>query len=727
VELKGFPDYVKYYLLRTLLVIFYIISHLYDYLCYPIFLVIYNPWVVRRYRKSNHSKVEKRGDDVIIYHSLETTGEINVELERNNLKTMDRIFNYVADKYGKKDCLGTRQILAETDEVQPNGRVFKKYELGEYHWRSFSDLEVEATKLSKGLSSLGLKSKDKIAIIAETRAEWLITAYACFKNNISVVTIYTNLGNEGIIHALTETKVSVVFSSHETLQKVAAVSSHCPDLKHVVVMKAQIHTEFDAGTMAPGIQVQTFDSVVNLRIFQADAGPSCVGEASSMEKPEGPTPMDVAIIMYTSGSTGKPKGVMLSHLNLVSSMSSLMNIAPFKPKDRYIGYLPLAHVLELLAETSCLMYGIKIGYSSPLTLTNKSSKVKHGFQGDANKLRPTLMCAVPLIIERIYKSIVDTMRRQGWAVEELFHYFVQYKMKWQDRGFDTPILNKTLFRKIRYFMGGRVRLMLSGGAPLSPETHSLARTCLCVPLMQGYGLTETTACASVTSIHDRTTGRAGAPLLAVKMKLVNWEEGNYLVTDKPNPRGEIHIGGDNVALGYYENPEKTAEDFYDQDDTRWFRTGDIGEVDKDGVFRIIDRKKDLVKLQGGEYVSYGKVESVLKTNGLVENVCLYADPNQEFTVAIVVPNLNAVKEMMNDENLTAENCNANAEAKAKMVAELTKFGVKNGLEKFELPRKLHLDGVTEWTPESGLVTAAFKIRRRNVYEKYQEEITQMYQ
>ena len=456
--------------------------------------------------------------------------------------------------------------------------------MGNYFWRSFSDFEVEAEKLSKGLLSLGLKSKDRLAMIAETRAEWLITAYACFKNNIGVVTIYTNLGNDGIIHALTETEASVAFCSHDTLTKLAAVSGHCPDLKHVVVMKSQIKTAFDASTMAPGIQVQTFDSVCNLRIFQKDVGPSG-GDAVALEKPKGPSPSDVAIIMYTSGSTGKPKGVMLSHNNLIAAMSSLLNISTFKSKDRYIGYLPLAHVLELLAETSCLLYGIKIGYSSPLTLTNKSSKVKAGSKGDANVLRPTLMCAVPLILERIYKSVVDTMRRQGWAVEELFHYFVQYKMKWQDRGFDTPLLNKTLFRKIRYFLGGRVRLLLSGGAPLSSETHSLTRTCLCVPLMQGYGLTETTACATVTSIHDRTVSRAGAALLNVQIKLVNWEEGNYLITDKPNPRGEIHIGGENVALGYFKNPEKTQEEFYDEDDTRWFRTGDIGEVDKDGVLR----------------------------------------------------------------------------------------------------------------------------------------------
>merc|ERR1712029_988046 len=150
------------------------------------------------------------------------------------------------------------------------------------------------------------------------------------------------------------------------------------------------------------------------------------------------------------------------------------------------------------------------------------------------------------------------------------------------------------------------------------------------------------------------------------------------------------VGGDNVAKGYYENREKTAEEFYDEDDTRWFRTGDIGEVDEDGVFRIIDRKKDLVKLQGGEYVSYGKVESVLKTNGMVENMCLHAD------------------------------------VKKKVVDALGKFGLKNGLEKFELPKQIHMDAGFEWTPDSGLVTAAFKIRRRNVYDYYEEEIAKLY-
>merc|ERR1719369_2462605 len=321
---------------------------------------------------------------------------------------------------------------------------------------------------------------------------------------MSIVTLYTNLGDDGITHGLSETEVTTVICSWETHGKLLQVLSKdrdkLPHVKNVVSMEDLAGKPIDTKKCPEGVRCIKFMEVV----AKGDV------EKAVTRKSCPPGPDDIAIIMYTSGSTGLPKGVMLTHHNLVSAMGSLCNITEFKPnKDRYIAFLPLAHVLELLAESSCLMYGIKIGYSSSLTLTTKSSKVKQGCKGDANVLRPTLMCCVPLILERIYKSIVDTMKRQGWWAEELFHYLVAYKTKWQDRGFDTPLLNKTIFRKIRYFLGGKVRLMLSGGAPLAEDTHSLARTCLCVPVMQGFGLTETTACATVTSSNDRTTVSPG--------------------------------------------------------------------------------------------------------------------------------------------------------------------------------------------------------------------------
>ena len=413
---------------------------------------------------------------------------------------------------------------------------------------------------------------------------------------------------------------------------------------------------------------------------------------------------------------------MTAQLNRLDSM--------LNSNETYIAYLPLAHVLELLVEIGCMVKCVRVGYSSPLTLTDTSPKIKKGNKGDATLLQPTLMASVPLILERIYKNIVENIRKQGWVIEELFHYFVSYKIKWHDRGFDTPLLNKTLFRKICHTIGGRVRMIISGGAPLSPDTHSLTRTCLCAPVMQGYALTETTAAATLTSSKDSKTGRGGAPVLDIKIKLVNWEEGNYLIADEPNPRGEIHIGGNNVAIGYYKNPEKTEEEFYNEDGVHWFRTGDIGEFESDGVLKIIDRKKDLVKLQGGEYVSYGKVESILKTHELVESICVYANPTKDFAVAILVPNLKALQGLAENVqvnlNMTDDELCKNEKLLEKLISTLSIYCLKNGLEKFEVPKKYALV-LDEWTPDSGLVTAAFKIRRLFITKKYEKEIDNLYQ
>ena len=240
---------------------------------------------------------------------------------------------------------------------------------------------------------------------------------------------------------------------------------------------------------------------------------------------------------------------------------------------------------------------------------------------------------------------------------------------------------------------------------------------------QGYGLTETASCATVTHTRDRMTGRAGAPLYDVDIKLVNWDEGSYRVTDTPNPRGEVHVGGDNVAVGYFKNKEETEKNFYEENGRRWFRTGDIGEFDKDGVLKIIDRKKDLVKLQHGEYVSYGKTESVLKTAPIVENICAYADPSRDHIIAIVIPDKNILQEI-NPELSVKEAC-CDPEVKRQVVKMLKDYGLKNCLKTFEVPAKVLLV-LDEWTPDNGLVTAAFKIRRKFIYDEYKKEIEATY-
>jgi len=711
-------SWVLYPLFKLLIILIYIISHVYDYVTYPIWYLVQKPWRVRQHRKGIHAKWDEPEDGQMVFHSIVEPTAVNRNIRRYNLNTLEKVFSHVVGKFNDRQCLGTREILGEEKEVQPNGKVFAKFNLGDYHWRSYRDFGDQAEKFGRGLREIGVESKAKVAMFAESRAEWMIAAYACFQHSMSIVTLYTNLGDDGITHGLSETEVTTVICSWDTHGKLLQVLSKdrdkMPHVKNVVIMEDLAGKPIDTKKCPEGVKCIKFMEVV----AKGDV------EKAVTRKSCPPGPDDIAIIMYTSGSTGKPKGVMLSHHNLVSAMGSLCNIFDFKPEtDRFIAFLPLAHVLELLAESSCLFYGIKIGYSSSLTLTTKSSKVKNGCKGDANVLRPTLMCAVPLILERIYKSMVETAKRQGWFFEELFHYLVAYKMKWQDRGFDTPLLNKTLFRRIRYFLGGRVRVLLSGGAPLAPDTHSLCRTCLSMPVIQGYGLTETASCATVTHPRDRVCGRAGAPLMDVDIKLVNWEEGNYRVTDKPNPRGEVHLGGDNVAVGYYNNPEETEANFYEENGRRWFKTGDIGEFDSDGVLKIIDRRKDLVKLQAGEYVSYGRTESILKTAPIVENICAYADPSRDFIIAIIIPDKNVLRNI--NPELELGEAIKDREVQKEVVALLKEYGIKNGLKNFEIPAKV-LMVLDEWTPDNGLVTAAFKIRRKFIYDEYKKEIDDTY-
>merc|ERR1711944_177194 len=191
-----------------------------------------------------------------------------------------------------------------------------------------------------------------------------------------------------------------------------------------------------------------------------------------------PTPDDTAIVMYTSGSTGTPKGVVLTHRNLVACMKCIMFMLNPKPDECYIAYLPLAHVLELLSENTMMLFGIKVGYSSPNTMTDMSTKVRKGYKGDASVLKPTMMCAVPLIMDRIYKNILDSVEKRGVTFKKIFEFCFNYKLYWVKVGMQTPLLDKLVFSKIRKLLGGKMDFILVGGAPLSQTTHEFIRVCL---------------------------------------------------------------------------------------------------------------------------------------------------------------------------------------------------------------------------------------------------------
>ncbi|XP_055694254.1 long-chain-fatty-acid--CoA ligase 4 isoform X2 [Lutzomyia longipalpis] len=685
-----------------------------DVLTFPIYLALQRPWKRRMLSRRIKAKPINQDDTQITYRTVDPPQEVHVKMLQLGLDTLEKVFKYVVKIHTTKRCLGTRQILGEEDELQPNGRVFKKYKMGEYKWRNFIETEQAAMCFGRGVRELGQQPKENIVIFAETRAEWLIAAHGCFKQNIPIVTIYATLGDEGIIHGIKETEVSIVITSHDLLPKFKTLLPYLPKVKTIVYMEDQLH-KTDVVGFKEGVNIISFSEVL---------------QKGTNSKYEGVPPEadDTAIIMYTSGSTGTPKGVLLSHRGCIATMKNFCDSVKIYPDDILIGFLPLAHVFELIAESVCLLTGVPIGYSTPLTLIDSSSKIMKGCKGDASILKPTCITSVPLILDRISKGINDKVNSEPPFKKALFRFAYEYKSKWLKRGYTTPLTDKLIFKKVAKLMGGRVRAVLSGGAPLSPDTHEQIKVCLCVDVIQGYGLTETTSGASVLDKWDMTFGRVGAPSTMCDIRLINWEEGNYRVTNKPYPQGEIVIGGENVSKGYYKLPGKTQEDFFDEDGKRWFKTGDVGEFHPDGVLKIIDRKKDLVKLQAGEYVSLGKVEAELKTCPVVENICVYGDPTKQYTVALVVPSQKHLEEIALKQGITNLNfedlCSSPVMERA-VIKELAEHAKKCKLEKFEVPAAITLCKEV-WSPDMGLVTAAFKLKRKDIQERYQHDINRMY-
>nr|CAD7396033.1 unnamed protein product [Timema poppensis] len=631
------------------------LAFVYDVLTYPVYLILQRPWVKKSLSAREKARVIHSDDDSITYRTNLEPGPLHVTL----------------------------------------------YTLGDYTWKTFEEVEEEAASFGRGLRILGQEPGMNMVIFAETRAEWMVAAHGCFKQNIPLVTIYATLGEDAIIHGINETEGTIVVTSHDLVPKFKNILPHTPKVKTLIYMEDQLKkTETDG--YKEGVRIISFSQVLK------------DGKSSKIEEVP-PSANDTAIIMYTSGSTGMPKGVQITHRNMIATLKAFSDSVDICPDDIFLGFLPLAHVFELLTESVCFLCGVSIGYSTPLTMIDTSSKIKKGSKGDATVLKPTIINSVPLILDRISKGIADKVSKSSDFQKAVFRFAYDYRKMWMRRGFDTPLLN-------------RVRLALAGGAPLSPDTHELIKVCLCVELIPGYGLTETCSLATVLDRHDMSTGRVGGPTTMNDIRLVDWNDGNYRVTDKPYPRGEILIGGENVSPGYYKLPDKSSEDFFQADGKQWFKSGDIGELHPDGVIKIIDRKKDLVKLQLGEYVSLGKVEAEMKTCPVVENICVYGDPTKQYTVALVVPNavpLSEIAAKVGLTGLTFEELCVNPAVEKAVLKELAEHGNKSKLQRFEIPAAIKLCSEV-WSPDMGLVTAAFKLKRKVIQDRYQHEINRMY-
>ncbi|KHG12582.1 Long chain acyl-CoA synthetase 9, chloroplastic -like protein [Gossypium arboreum] len=644
----------------------------------------------------NSRRVKKRGVLVDVggepgYTIRNIRFPFPLETAWEGVSTLAELFEQSCKQNSNKSLLGTRKLISSEVEVTEDGRSFEKLHYGEYVWLTYAETFAAVCYFASGLVQLGHKKGERVAIFADTREEWFIAL---------------------------QTEVTTLICGAKELKKLVNLSGQLDKIKHVICMDDEIPTAASgrwAVTSFADVQRTGYENPVDADL---------------------PIAADVAVIMYTSGSTGLPKGVMLTHGNILATVAAVKTIIPgIGSKDVYLAYLPLAHILELAAEHLIVAVGGILGYGSPLTLTDTSSKIKPGTKGDASVLAPTLMAAVPAILDRLRDGIRKKVDAKGGLSKKLFDLAYSRRLSaingsWFGAwGLEKYLWDLLIFKKVRAILGGRLRFLLSGGAPLSPDTQRFINICFGTPIGQGYGLTETCAGGTFSEVDDTSVGRVGAPLPCSFIKLVDWPEGGYLTSNSPMPRGEILIGGPNVTLGYFKNEEKTKESYrVDERGVRWFCTGDIGQFHSDGCLEIIDRKKDIVKLQHGEYVSLGKVETALSISPYVDNIMLHADPFHSFCVALVVASQQMVEDWASKQGITftdfADLCEKEETIK-EVHSSLAQTAKKSRLEKFEIPAKIKLIS-SPWTPESGLVTAALKIKREAIRRAFSEDLAKLY-
>lgn len=623
--------------------------------------------------------------------------------------------------------MGTREYLG-MKTVKPPVKEF-----GKTNWKSFKEVGDMANSFGAALRASGLvpapetATLDRIttpcsvAIFENTCQEWMIAALGAFSQSIIVTTIYATLGMDAVADAVKDGDISAIVCNKANVATILARIKDMPTLKTII---------YTSDTIAPDqvVEIPTAPKGVRVISFE-DYAKS--GDTSAYP-PTPPKSSTTAVLMYTSGSTGKPKGVVITHANIVAAVAAGIIVFDIQPDDVYLGYLPLAHIMELMAEFCMISTGCPITYADPKTLTTKGAYPI----GALEQYSPTLMAGVPKIWDVIKKGVEAKIAASSPIAKFLVQTAFQARMFAIEHGYDTPLFKALVFKKFSKVVGGKLRLALSGGGPLNGDVQKFVRTCFGCTTVQGYGLTETCAGLTVGAFDDIRGGIAGVPIPSVEAKLISTPEINdkngkpYLNTDTVDVagnaihgRGEVLVKGASVSLGYYMMPDKTKE-VYDADG--YFHTGDIGQFMNDGSLRIVDRVKNLVKLKGGEYIAVENMEMAYGNSGFVDaiagGICCYGDGDMDRPIALMQLNEVVAMQWAKDNGVSGD---FDVVKKSKqlydaVMIDMKKEAAKGGLSHLE--KIVAIAFLTDpWTPENGCLTAANKLQRRVVIETFSKE------
>ncbi|KAJ3182113.1 long-chain fatty acid-CoA ligase [Irineochytrium annulatum] len=624
----------------------------------------------------------------------------------------------------KKNIMGARTLVRMVEEEKEvtkmvGGKEVKQmkkwtfFQLSPYSWITYADVFEITKKVGSGLRKLGLNPKDKVTIFASTSRDWMCFALSCVSQNITITTAYDTLGEEGLSFSLNECEVTTLFTNADLLPMMGKISPIVKTLKNVIYN----------GDVNPPPLAGLKEKFPNLKFIHLDDLMKLGAE--NPKEPVPPTAGDLACIMYTSGSTGNPKGVMLEHAQIIAAVAGGKNILEFLGSDEYyLAYLPLAHILEFAIEIMCLYLGISLGYGTVRTLTDSSCK---NCLGDIRELRPTMMGGVPAVWEGIRKAAMNKLREASAVQRQVFQ--IAFDLKWAliQLGLPTGILDTLVFNKIKALTGGRLKFALSGGAPMPKTTQKFMSVCI-APFIQGYGMTESVASLAIQSVDQyQKLGIVGGPLPCGEVKLVDVADTAYSTKNKPRPQGEVWLRGNTVMKGYYKQPDLTKETITEDG---WLMTGDIGEWQEDGNLVIIDRKKNLVKLSNGEYIALEKLESQYKLSPFVQNICVFGDSEQSFCIAIVQPIVAELVHYMKSKNIPVDSQEladlaAHPETEKAVLASLKEVAKTVGFKPAEIVGGVIVVG-EEWTPQNGMLTAAMKLKRKEIVAAYKDRIYKLY-
>jgi long-chain acyl-CoA synthetase len=564
-------------------------------------------------------------------------------------------------------------------------------------WYSLSADEVlhRARLTALGLYDLGIRKGDRVAIASESCVAWVLADQGCIFAGAITVPVYPTLTPDQVKYIVNDCEARAIFvSTAEKLSEIESVLRESPTLERIILFEP-------AGTESR-TDILSFAQFLDRGRGVAENEPSLSDKLAAASKPE-----DLATIIYTSGTTGEPKGVMLTHANMVSNLIDSSNHLEFGENDSALSVLPLSHSFERQAMNMYLHHGMAVYFGSIDTLGENLREV-----------HPTVFVGVPRIYEKIIQRVQDRAAEKGKWNAAIVEWAIETARGWarakSDRQRISPWLwlkhklgDILVYEKLRKAMGGRIRILVSGGAALADDV-ALAFIGAGLPVVQGYGLTETSPVITAGQLNHIRIGTAGKPIRNVEVRIAE--------------DGEIEARGPNVMQGYWHKPEETRAVMTEDG---WLKTGDIGRLDAEGYLTITDRKKELLKTSGGKYIAPQPIEQLIKGSRFVNQVVVIGN-GRKFPAALIVPDWHQLEGYAKHKKLDLHT--REAFCQSPRIIDLFERQIAartQNLAQFEKIKKIALID-HELTVEGGDLTPTLKVKRRIVDEKYRDIIDRIY-